>query len=345
MPTLTGRLLVICALALGGLAMPVALATPALAQTIKISHQWRAETDARDRATRIFVDAVKKRVPGLNFRIFPSRSLIQDPIAQFDAMQSGALEMAIYPLVYAVGKVPQFSITVLPGLIRSMDQAVALKNSKYHEALQDIAHRNGVHIVTWWWTPGGFASKERAIGDPENVRGLKMRAADPYFELMLRQVGASVQAMPSTEIYTALQTGVLDGLLTSSESFVSMRIYEQTKHATVGGTNEIYLLIQPLLMAKSTWDKLTPEQKRAFEDAATESETFFNTVQKEASDVMMREFTKAGAAVRQLSDGEYDAWVKLAKATAWEAFRKNIPDGAALIDVVESSVAALPKPR
>lgn len=332
-------------LTLGAAAVAATLVTmPATqAQTIKISHQWRAETDARDKATRIFVEAVKKRAPGLNFRIYPSRSLIQDPVAQFDAMQSGALEMAVYPLVYAVGKVPEFSITILPGLIRSLDQAVALKNSKYHQALQEIAERNGVHIVTWWWTPGGFATKDRAIGDPKSVQGLKMRAADPYFEQVLQQAGASVQAMPSSEIYTALQTGVLDGLLTSSESFVSMRIYEQTKNATVGGKNEIFLLIQPLVMSKAAWDKLTPEQKKAFEEAATESEQFFNGGQKEATDAMVREFKKAGATVRELTNAEYDAWVKLAKETAWERFKQNVPSGAKLIADVEASVAALPK--
>lgn len=320
-----------------------ALAGGAEAQTIKISHQWRAETDARDRATRIFVEAVKKRAPGLNFRIYPSRSLIQDPVGQFDAMQSGALEMAVYPLVYAVGKVPEFSITILPGLIRSLDQAVALKNSQYHKSLQEIAERNGVRIVTWWWTPGGFATKDRAIGDPATVQGLKMRAADPYFETVLQQAGASVQAMPSSEVYTALQTGVLDGLLTSSETLVSMRIYEQTKYATVGGKNEIFLLIQPLVMAKAAWDKLSPEQKKAFEEAATESEAFFNNGQKEASEVTIREFKKAGAAVRELTDAEYEAWVQLAKKTAWERFKSNVPNGAKLIADVEASIAGLPK--
>lgn len=331
-------------LGVGALGLAAAWATPAAqAQTIKISHQWRAETDARDKATRIFVEEVRKRTSGLNFRIYPSRSLIQDPVAQFDAMQSGALEMAVYPLVYAVGKVPEFSITILPGLIRGLDQAVALKDSKYRDALQEIAHKNGVHVLTWWWTPGGFATKERPIEGPGSVEGLKMRAADPYFEQVLQQAGASVQAMPSSEVYTALQTGVLDGLLTSSESFVSMRIYEQTKFATVGGKNEIFLLLQPLVISKLTWDKLTPEQKKAFEEAATVSETFFNTNQKEASDTMVREFKKAGATIRELTDAEYDAWVKLAKETAWERFKANIPGGAAMIAAVQDSIAALPK--
>lgn len=324
------------------IAMTVAMGSVSVeAQTLKISHQWKAETDARDRAVRIFVEEAKKLAPDLDFRIYPGRSLIQDPISQLDAMQNGTLEMAIYPLVYGVGKIPQFSITILPGLIRSFDRAVALKGSPYHERLQEIAHENGIHIVTWWWTPGGFATKATAIGAPSSVSGLKMRASDPYFEQMLQTAGASVQAMPSSEVYTALQTGVLDGLLTSSETFVSMRIYEQTQHATVGGQNEIFLLLQPLLMSKAAWDKLTPEQKQAFEAAATKSEEFFNGVQTQASQTMVDEFTKAGAEVRQLTDEEYTAWVDLAKSTAWESFQKDVPNGADLIATVQESLAAL----
>lgn len=53
-----------------------------------------------------------------------------------------------------------------------------------------------------------------------------MRGTDPIYEGMLRAAGTSVQSMPSSEVYSALQSGVLDGLLTSAETFVSMRLYE-----------------------------------------------------------------------------------------------------------------------
>ncbi|UEM04625.1 TRAP transporter substrate-binding protein DctP [Skermanella rosea] len=330
----TGRLLT-------GLALGAALtlsAAAAGAQTLKISHQWKAQTDARDRAVRVFVEEVGKKAPDLKFRIFPGRSLIQNPVAQFDSLQNNSLEMAIYPLVYAVGKVPEFSITIMPGLVSNLDEAVKLKDSAYHKRLQEIAHANGVHIVTWWWTPGGFASKNREIQGPDTVSGLKMRAADPYFETVLQAAGASVQSMPSTEIYSALQTGVLDGVMTSAESFVSMRIYEQTSNATVGGDNILFMLLQPLIMSKQAWDNLTPDQQKAFEEAATVSEEFFNGLQREADLEMKRAFEEAGADVRPLTDAEFEAWVDLARETAWKKFETEVPNGKELIGLVETSL-------
>lgn len=326
---------------LAGLALGAALtlsAAAASAQTIKISHQWKAQTDARDRAVRVFVEEVGKQAPDLKFRIFPGRSLIQNPVAQFDSLQNNSLEMAVYPLVYAVGKVPEFSITILPGLIGNLEQAVKLRDTPYFDRLQQIAHANGVHVVTWWWTPGGFAAKDREIQGPDTVRGLKMRAADPYFEMVLQAAGASVQSMPSTEIYSALQTGVIDGVLTSAESFVSMRVYEQTNNATVGGDNSLFMLLQPLIMSKQAWDKLTPDQRKAFEAAAKVSEDFFNGLQREADVEMRKAFEEAGAKVRPLSDEEYAAWAQLSRETAWKKFETDIPNGKELIDVVEASI-------
>ncbi|HSD60567.1 MAG TPA: TRAP transporter substrate-binding protein DctP [Burkholderiales bacterium] len=311
-----------------------AFAGTVAAQEIKISHQWKANSDARDRAARVFVEEVNKRDPSLKFRIYPSGSLNIKPVAQLDAMQAGSLEMAVYPLSYAVGKIPEFSISIMPGTVNSLDYAMKLKGSKFHEKLQQIAEENGIHIVTWWWTPGGFATKDRAVGGPDTVKGLSMRAADPTFEAMLKAAGASVHNMPSTEIYPSLQSGVLNGTLTSAETFVSMRIYEQTKFATVGGDYTLWMLLQPLVMSKQAWDKLTPAQKKAFQEAADKSDEYFLKDQRTATKDMEEAYKKAGAQVRALSKAEYDAWVDLAKKTAWVEFQTKTPRGKELLELV-----------
>ena len=100
-----------------------AFAAPSFAQEIKISHQFKANTDARDKATRVFVEEVNKKDPGLKFRIYPGSSLNIKPVAQFDALQTGTLEMAVFPMSYAVGKVPEFSVTIMPGTIERTTQA------------------------------------------------------------------------------------------------------------------------------------------------------------------------------------------------------------------------------
>lgn len=306
------------------------------AQEIKISHQWKANTDARDRATRLFVDEVNKVDPSLKFRIFPGSSLNIKPVAQLDALQTGSLEMAVFPMSYAVGKIPEMSITIMPGTITSMDHAMRLKGTPFHDKLQELAHKNNVHIVTWWWTPGGFASKVRPIHGPESAKGEKMRAADPTFESMLKAAGASVINIPSTEIYPSLQSGVLTSTLTSAETFVSMRIYEQTKFATVGGDYTLWWLLQPLVMSKAAYDKLTPAQKAAFKAAADKSDAYFAGEQSKAIQNMIDAYTKAGAKVNALTKAEFDAWIALAKTTAWPEFAAKSADAKQLLDLISS---------
>lgn len=304
------------------------------AQEMKISHQFKANADGRDLAVRVFVDEVTKHDKSIKFRIFPSSSLGIKPVAQFDALQNGTLEMAIFPMSYAVGKAKEFSAVILPGTIPNLDFAMRLKNSPYQQKLQALAHRNGVHIVTWWWTPGGFASKDRDITDPKSVAGLKMRAADPTFESMLKTAGASVVSMASSELYPALQSGVLNATLTSAETFVSMRLYEQTKHATVPGDYTLWMLMQPLVMSKQHWDKLTPAQQKIFEDAAAKSDEYFLKLQREAGEKMAEAYRKAGGKVHQMTKAEFDQWLALAKETSWKEFAAISPEAKDLMDAL-----------
>ncbi|MBI3706119.1 MAG: TRAP transporter substrate-binding protein DctP [Proteobacteria bacterium] len=315
-------------------AIAMAVCGAASAQDFKISHQWRQDTDARDRATRVFVEEATKRDPHLRFRIFPGSTLIANPFAQLDAIQNGSLDMAVFPLTYGASKASELSIAIMPGTVSSLEHAQRLKGTRFHDRLQDVAAKLGFRIVTWWWTPGGFATKSRVIGGPDTVKGLSMRAADPTFESMLRAAGAAVINMPSTEIYSALQSGVLNGALTSAETFVSMRLYEQTQHATVGGAFTLWMLMQPLVMSTAAWDRLTPQQKKVFKAAADRSDEYFLGTQREANERMAAAFTTAGAKVRGLTKEEYVAWVDLAKKTAWVEFANSTAAGKELLDLL-----------
>ncbi len=319
---------------LAAFAVAAFCAVPVAAQEIKISHQWKANVDGRDKATRVFVAEVNKLDPSLKFRIYPAQSLGIKPVAQFDALQNGTLEMAVFPMSYAVGKAEEFSIIIMPGTVPTLDFATKLRNSPFYAKFQALAEKNGVHVVTWWWTPGAFATKDREITGPKSVDGLKMRAADPTFEAMLKAAGASVVSMPSTEIYPSLQSGVINGTLTSAETFVSMRLYEQTKFATVPSKYALWMLLQPLVMSKQHWDKLTPAQQKIFEQAAAKSDAYFNGLQKEAVDKMEAAYKKAGASVHEMSQAEYDQWVALAKETAWKEYAAKSPEAKELLDAL-----------
>ena len=296
----------------------------ALAQEIRISHQWAEATDARDRVARMFAQETVLRAPDLKFRIYPNSSLKIKPGDLLDALQTEKLEMAVYPLVLAVPKVPEFSLAGLPALVPDFAAAQTLKSSDIYDMLQSIAEENGIRILALLWNPGGFLAKDREISDPKSVQGLKMRVSDPLFGRMLKSAGASVTTMPSNEIYDAMQSGSLDAVVTTYETILSLKIYEQAKFATVGSPS-LFMGFSPLVMSLATWKRLTPEQQAAVEDAAAISDSYYALAQRDVERRMVTTLRNAGVAVRRMTREDYLAWLQLAQQTAWLEYTKINP--------------------
>jgi TRAP-type transport system periplasmic protein len=311
-------------------------AQQASAREFKISHQWPAERDARDRAVRIFASEVTKRIPRITFAIYPNLSLNLKAEAQFDALQSGALDMSVYVLTYAVKKVPEFSLAALPCLYPSVRTARNLKGSKVSDQLEAVANAHGTHIVAWFWLPGGFVTRTREIGGPETVKGLRLRGGDPLFDLMLSNAGATPVDLTSDQLYGAMRDGALDGGLTSYETFVSTKIYEHAKYFTAGSPG-IWMFAMPLLMAKPLWDNLSNAEQEAFEEAAMVAEDYFDSTQDEAEKKFIDTFTQAGAKYHKFTFDEYLAWLRLAQQTSWRRYLAISPTAESMLsDVVET---------
>jgi TRAP-type C4-dicarboxylate transport system substrate-binding protein len=300
------------------------------AQEIRISHHYDDSNDARGRATRVFVEEAQRRAPDLKFRIYPKLSMGLTSVGQLDALQSGRLEMALYPFSYAAEKIPEASLALLPGLVPSLEIARKLKTTELYDRLQEIAQVNGVRIITWWWSPGGFATKARPVQGPDSIAGLRMRAADPVFERMLQSAGAQTLQVPLPAMRPALEEGKLDGLLTAYETYISLRLSDLLKFVTVGEPT-IWMIFHPLLMANSTWDNLTKEQQVAIGGAAEAAEAFFDATQREAEQRLVKLADASGVAVRQLTRPEYDAWLQLARRTAWGDYLRKSPQAERLL--------------
>src|SRR5690606_17466593 len=224
-------------------ALGVLASGSALAQTqLRASHQWPGgKGDVRDEMVQIIAREVAAADVGLDVRIYPAASLFK-PNQQWDAMVQGQLDISAFPLDYASGKHPQFSATLMPGLVKNHEHARRLNDSEFMEDIKRIIDEQGVMVLSDAWLAGGFAAKGGCIVEPADVQGKVMRAAGPAFEQMLAAAGASINSMPSSEIYTGLQTGVLDAVNTSSGSFVSYRLYEQVECLTPPGEYALWFM-------------------------------------------------------------------------------------------------------
>lgn len=309
--------------------MPVAHAADI---TLKASHQWPGgKGDVRDEMVQILAREMEKADVGVKVQVYPGKSLFK-PKEQWGAMVKGQLDISAFPLDYASGRHPEFSATLMPGLVRNHDRAARLNSSPFMDDIKTIINDAGVVVLADAWLAGAFASKQQCITSPESMKGQVTRAAGPAFEQMLVGAGASIASMPSSEIYTGLQTGVLDAANTSSGSFVSYRIFEQVTCLTKPGANALWFMYEPILMSKRSWDELNEDQRTALLAAAKVAENYFLGEAKGLDDKLVAAYEKAGVEVVEMSADDYNNWLAIAQDTSYKTFAEKVDGGQALID-------------
>jgi TRAP-type transport system periplasmic protein len=186
------------------------------------------------------------------------------------------------------------------------------------------------------WLAGGFVSKDKCILEPSDVKGMKFRAAGKAFNQMLAAAGASITSMPSSEIYSGLQTGVLDGANTSSASLVSYRIYEQVKCLTAPGKNALWFMYEPILMSKASFDKLSHAQQLQLMKAAGMAEEYALEQAKQADKTLVDTYKKAGVKVVEMNSEQAAEWRKIADKSSYKAFADQVKGGRKLLDMALS---------
>ncbi|MDI5921332.1 TRAP transporter substrate-binding protein DctP [Halomonas sp. LR5S13] len=317
-----------------GLALAaLAASSVASAQTVlRASHQFPGgQGDVRDEMVQMMADKVAEADVGLEIQVYPGQSLFKAD-EQWGALVRGRLDITALPLDYASGRHPEFSATLMPGLVRNHEHAQRLNDSEYMEMIKEVIQEGGARVLADAWLSGAFASSQNCITSPETVEGQNFRAAGPAFEEMLEAAGASIASMPSSEIYTAMQTGVLDAANTSSMSFVSYRLYEQVECLTEPGEHALWFMYEPILISEQVWQELDEAQQEALTAAADEAEEFFAAEAAAIDQQMVDVFEENGVEVVSMSEEDYNAWLEIAKQSSYKNFADNVENGQALID-------------
>jgi TRAP-type C4-dicarboxylate transport system substrate-binding protein len=315
-----------------GAAVLALTATAQAQMTLRASHQFPGgKGDVRDDMVQMIAKEAGAANVGLTVQVYPGASLFK-PNQQWNAMVDGQLDISLFPLDYASGKVPAFSATLMPGLIRSQDRAKRINNSQFMKDVRAEIEKNGVIVLSDAWFAGGMAAKDACIQNPADMKGMKFRAAGPTFAAMWESAGASIVSPPSNEIYNAFQTGVVTGTDTSLGTFASMRLYEVTKCLTAPGNNALWFMYEPVLMSKKSFDKLNKKQQDVIIAAGKKAQAYFEGKADAVNQEAIKAFEDHKVKVVTLSDAEYQAWLDVAKKSSYAKFAKDVPNGQKLID-------------
>ena len=300
--------------------------------TLRASHQFPGgKGDVRDDMVQMIAKEAKDANVDLQIQVYPGASLFK-PNQQWNAMVDGQLDITLFPLDYASGKVPTFSATLMPGLIRSQDRAKRVNDSQFMKDIRAEIEKHGVIVLSDAWFAGGMAAKQKCIVKPGDLAGMKFRAAGPTFAAMWEAAGASIVTPPSNEIYNAFQTGVVNATDTSLGTFASTRLYEVTDCLTAPGNNALWFMYEPVLMSKKTFARLNKQQQDAILKAGKKAQAYYESKADQVNEEAIKAFQDHKVKVITLSDADYNEWLNVAKKSAYARFAKDVPNGQKLID-------------
>jgi TRAP-type C4-dicarboxylate transport system substrate-binding protein len=307
---------------------------------LKLSHQFPASNgadgDFRDQLAQKFAAEVAQKTGGsLKIEIYPGSSLMKAK-SQFGALRKGTLDMSVLPLAYGGGEVPAVTLTLMPALVQSYEQGLRWKTAPIGAELEKILESKGIKIVTWVWQAGGIASRDKPILNPDDAKGLKIRGGDKTMDLMIQGAGGSATNLPSSEIYSAMSTGVLDAALTSSTSLISYRLNEVSKAVTTARGKSFWFMFEPVLISMDAWNRLTPDQQKVVMEVGASLEPFAVEGAKKDDKRLAEVYAASGTKVVDMDEAAFDKWLAIAKETSYKHFAEEVDNGKALLDMALS---------
>ena len=256
-------------------------------------------------AVRKFGELVKQKSDGkITVKLFAGGSLGND-VTMISSLQGGTLEMTVPDTSTLVGSagLESFGLINLPFLFDKSEEADALLDGPFGQKLMANLPNKGLIGLGFW--ENGFrqvTNSRRPITKADDFAGLKLRVIqNPLFIDTFSALGASAQPMPFPEVYTALETGVVDGQENPLATILSSKFYEVQKYTVL--SDHIYS-VWAFLMSKKFWDKLSPEEQKLITESGQEATVAERQIIRAYSASALDELKKAGMEVTTLPPEE-----------------------------------------
>jgi TRAP-type transport system periplasmic protein len=221
------------------------------------------------------------------------------------SLQGGVVEMTLVSPGLLTGLIKEFSVFDLPFMFTSYREVDAVMDGPVGTRLLGMLNDKGL-IGLGYWDHGfrNLTTAKRPINKMEDISGLKVRVIQiPIFIDTFSALGANPVPLPFPELYTALETGTVDGQENPFASIETSKFFEVQKYAAT--TGHVY---NPLvaIFSKKVWDKLTEDERRIVQEAATEAGLYERKVSREANEKSMQTLRGEGMQITELSAEEID---------------------------------------
>lgn len=303
---------------------------------IKFSHVVAKDTP-KGKAAEKFRELAEAATKGrVKIEVYPNSTLYKDK-EELEALQLGAVQM-LAPSLAKFGPlgVKEFELFDLPYIFNDKQALNRVTNGPIgHDLLKKLETKSILGLAYW---DNGFKvmSSNRPMRVPADMKGLKMRIqASKVLDEEMRTLGANPQVMAFSEVYQALQTGVVDGTENPPSNLYTQKMHEVQKHLTI--TNHGYIGYA-VIVNKKFWDKLPADIRSRLEGAMKEATVYADKIAQEENDKALEAVKKSGKTTIYVpTDAEKAEWRK-ALLPVQKTMEGRI--GKDLIDAVNKTVAA-----
>jgi C4-dicarboxylate-binding protein DctP len=277
---------------------------------IKFSHVVATDTPKGQAAER-FKDLAAKLTKGrVKVEVYPNSQLYKDK-EEMEALQLGAVQM-LAPSLAKFGPlgVKEFEAFDLPYIFPTKQSLYAVTEGPIGKGLLQKLEPKGITGLAYWDNGFKIMSANKPLHDPADFRGLKMRIqSSKVLDAQMRTLGANPQVLAFSEVYQALQTGVVDGTENPPSNMYTQKMHEVQKHLTV--SNHGYLGYA-VIVNKKFWDGLPADIRGQLEQAMREATTFEKAIAQRDNDMAMDAIRKAGkTTIYNLTPQQQAEWRKV----------------------------------
>jgi len=274
---------------------------------IKFSHVVANDTPKGKGAIK-FKELAEKYTNGkVKVEVYPNSSLYKDK-EEIEALQLGSVQMlAPSTAKFAPLGAKEFEALDLPNLFANEEAYTKAMKGPVGKWLFQKLESKGISGLAFWDNGFHMVSANRPLLNPSDFQGLKIRIsgskiADRYF----RDVGAIPQILAFSEVYQALQTGVVDGCENTPSNYLTQKFHEVQKHITVSYHAHLQYAV---IVNTKFWNGLPPDIRKELDKAMDEATDYTNSIAVKENEDALAEIKKSGkTTLHYLTDDQKKAW-------------------------------------
>jgi tripartite ATP-independent transporter DctP family solute receptor len=241
-------------------------------------------------------------------------------------LKLGTVDMAVPSTVMST-EVDLFGVFEMPYLVKDRAHMARIEKELFWSKFEPEVEKKGLKVLAVW--ENGYrhiTNSKRPINKPADLQGIKLRVPEGKWRVkMFQAYGANPSPMKLSEVFTALQTGVMDGQENPYTQTYSQKFQEVQKYLSI--TGHVYTPAY-LTVGTKKWETLPPDVRKILEDTARETQAFVYATAEKDDNELLGKFKAAGM---QVNTADKDAFIAASKGI-YEEYSKEVPSSKEIID-------------